>query len=272
MPRRVDVCSARRSGRCWSAGPGARRAPRPWRCAAGSCWRPPKGEQSKEIAERARLHDADGGPLARALRRAGPRRPPRRAAAGPAAQDHRRRRRAGDHEDAGGEPAGRHPLVDPLDGGGDRAEPDRGQPDLARLRAKAPPLGALQALARPAVHRQGQGHRRALPQPAGGRGRPLRRREVPDPGARALRADPAADARRPRAPDPRLRPQRHHQPLRRPRHRLREGDRRDDPPPPRRGVPQVPEPDRALGARGPRASTSCSTTPRPTRRRRSSAG
>jgi DNA-binding CsgD family transcriptional regulator len=44
---------------------------------------------------------------------------------------------------------GRHPLVDPLDGRGDRAEPDRGQPDLAGLRTQAASLGALQALADP---------------------------------------------------------------------------------------------------------------------------
>ena len=43
---------------------------------------------------------------------------------------------------------------------------------------------------------------------------------------------------RARAPHPRLRAQRHHEPLRRPRRRLGQGDRRDDPAPPRRGVPQ----------------------------------
>ncbi len=55
----------------------------------------------------------------------------------------------------------------------------------------------------------------------------------------------------PEPPDPRLRAQRDHQPLRRPGPRLRESDLRDDTSPPGRGVPQVPQPDRALGARGP---------------------
>ena len=40
------------------------------------------------------------------------------------------------------------------------------------------------------------------------------------------------------AADPRLRPQRHHQPVRRARRRLRQGDRRADATPPRRGVPR----------------------------------
>src|SRR5436309_3833215 len=51
-------------------------------------------------------------------------------------------------------------LVDPLAGGRSRYEPDRGQPDLAGLRVKAAPDRGLQALARPAVHRQGARHRR----------------------------------------------------------------------------------------------------------------
>ena len=74
---------------------------------------------------------------------------------------------------------------------------------------------------RSAVHRQGPRHRRAVSQSARGGGRALRRREVADPGARPLGAGAAADAGGAGAADPRLRPQRHHQPVRRPRRRLR---------------------------------------------------
>ena len=52
----------------------------------------------------------------------------------------------------------------------------------------------------------------------------------------------------PRAAQPRLRPLRHHQPLRRPRCRLRPGDQRHDPAASRRGVPPLPQPDRRCGA------------------------
>jgi Winged helix-turn helix len=75
-------------------------------------------------------------------------------------------------------PADATPLVDEIDGPGDRPQPDRGQPDLAGVRAEAPSIRALQALARPAVRRQGERCRRALPEPARGGRRALRRREV----------------------------------------------------------------------------------------------
>ena len=100
------------------------------------------------------------------------------------------------------QPAERDALVDALDGGRDRDEPDRGQPDLAGVRAEAAPDRDVQALARSAVHRQGPRHRRALPQPARGGGRAVRRREVPDPGARPHRAGAAADAGRARSGAP----------------------------------------------------------------------
>ena len=58
------------------------------------------------------------------------------------------------------------------------------QPDLAGLRAPAPPGRELQALDRPAVHREGPRHGRAVPRPARAGGRAVRRREEPDPGAR----------------------------------------------------------------------------------------
>jgi hypothetical protein len=65
----------------------------------------------------------------------------------------------------------------------------------------------------------------------------------------------------------RLRAQRHHRPLRRPRRRLRAKDRGHDFPAPRRGVPSFPQPHRQ---RPP--SISCWTTPQPTRPRGSNAG
>ena len=150
------------------------------------------------------------------------------------------------------QPARRHALVDALDGGGDGHEPDGDQPDLAGVRAQAAPDRGVQALARPAVHRQGPRHRRPLPQPARGGGRAVRRREVADPGARPHGAGAAAAARGARAAHPRLRAQRHDQPLRRARRRLRAGDRGDDASPPRRGVPPLPERDRRVRAGAPR--------------------
>ena len=73
---------------------------------------------------------------------------------------------------------------------------------LAGIRPQAPLHGGVQALPRPAVHRQSQRCRRALPQPARDRGRALRRREVADPGTRSLGAGVAAHARCARAAHP----------------------------------------------------------------------
>src|SRR5215212_7139476 len=53
------------------------------------------------------------------------------------------------------------------------AEPDRGQPDLAGVRAQAAADRGVQALHRPAGHRQGPRHRRAVPQPAPGGSGPV---------------------------------------------------------------------------------------------------
>src|ERR1035437_1541201 len=72
-------------------------------------------------------------------------------------------------------PGPRDALVDPLDGGRDRPQPDGDQPDLAGLRLKAAADRTLQALRRPAVHRQGPRHRRAVLKPARGGRRALRR-------------------------------------------------------------------------------------------------
>src|SRR5439155_286870 len=95
------------------------------------------------------MQPLDRGTLAWPLRRAWPRRAARRAASGEAALDRRRRRRARDRQDARRAAAERNPLVDALDGGRDRDEPDRDQPHLARLRAQAPPDRGVPPLPEP---------------------------------------------------------------------------------------------------------------------------
>ena len=81
-------------------------------------------------------------------------------------------------------------------------------------------------LHRPRAGGEGRRRRRALPRPAAERGRAVRGREVPDPGAGPDRADPADAAAPDRTPLPRLRPARHHHPVRRPGGRHRQGHRR----------------------------------------------
>ena len=77
----------------------------------------------------------------------------------------------------------------------------------------------------PRAGRQGHRRGRAVPGPAGERDRAVRGREVPDPGAGPDRADAADAARAGRAPLPRLRPARHHDPVRRAGDRHRQGHR-----------------------------------------------
>ena len=73
----------------------------------------------------------------------------------------------------------------------------------------------VQVLHRPRAGREDPRRRRAVSGPAGeGRGG-LRRREIADPGVGPDRADAADPARGAREADPRLRPQRHHHPVRR---------------------------------------------------------
>ena len=93
-----------------------------------------------------------------------------------------------------------------------------------------------------------------------------------DPGARPHAAGAADAARVRRGSTPRLRPQRHHHPVRRPQRRYRAGDRRDATAAPRRGVPPFLNQIDADRAGGTSTCTSCSTTPGRTRPRRSSAG
>src|SRR3954454_308582 len=135
--------------------------------------------------------------MAQALRRAASRRADRRAAARAAADGHRRAGRGGDRQDARIDAEGRDALVDTLDGPRGRAHAVGGASHLEGVRAAAPSPGDLEALARSAVHRQGPRCRRALPQSARARRRAVRRREVPDPGARPHRADPADAPRHP---------------------------------------------------------------------------
>ena len=66
----------------------------------------------------------------------------------------------------------------------------------------------------------------------------VRGREVPGPGPGPVPAGVADDARHARAPHPRLRPPRHHQPVRRAEHRRRHGDLQPAPPAPRDRVPK----------------------------------
>ena len=128
--------------------------------------------------------------------------------------------------------------------------PDRGQPDLAGVRAQAASDRGLQALHRPPVHRQGPRHRRAVPQPARGRGLVLSVDEKTqvqalDRTAPVLPLLPGVPA----AAHPRLRPPRHHRPVRRPGRRLGPGHHRADRPAPRHRVPALPDPDRPGRAR-----------------------
>src|SRR5450756_2038524 len=102
-----------------------------------------------------------------------------------------------------------------LDGQGDGQEPEFDQLDLAGLRAAAAPGRELQALDRPAVCREGSRRRWPVPRSARAGGRAVRRREEPDPGACPLSADPADAPGHARAAQSRLRPPRHHQPVRR---------------------------------------------------------
>ena len=104
--------------------------------------------------------------------------------------------------------------------------------------------GRVQAVDRPAVRGEGRRRRRALPQPARARRGALRRRESADPGPGPVPAGAADDARHARAAHPRLRPARHHQPVRRVQHRRRNRDQPAAPPAPRDRVQEVPDRDR----------------------------
>ena len=244
MAQRTEIVLATRSGRCSSGGLGGRRARRRWRFAAGSCWR----------RRRAVEHRDRGASL-------GCKRPTvskwrvrfaERGLDGLHDEPRPGKPRLISDEDV------ERVIVKTLEEQprdathwstrSMAAATGMSQSAVSRIwRAfglKPHQIGVVQALARSAVHRQGARHRRAVPESARGRGRFVRGREVADPGARPLGAGAAADARRARAADARLRPLRHHQPVRRARCRLRAGDLGDDAAAPRRGVPALPQPDR----------------------------
>ena len=154
-----------------------------------------EGLKNTEIAQRLGVSRDMVDEVARPVCRAPAGWAARRAAAGAAAHDHRRAGRGGDRQTLETHAQGRDALVDASMAARGRAHPVSGAADLAGLRAAAPPPGHLEALQGPAVHREGPRRRRALSQPARARGRALRRREVPDPGARSHRADLADAAR-----------------------------------------------------------------------------
>ena len=99
--------------------------------------------------------------------------------------------------------------------------------------------GDVEALQGSAVHREGPRRGRAVSQPAGARGRALRRREVADSGAGPHRTDLADAPGRARARDTRLQALGHLQSLRRAGHHHRPGDRPLAQPPSRDRVQAV---------------------------------
>jgi hypothetical protein len=98
---------------------------------------------------------ADGGEMAQAFRPRSARWAARRASSWDPAQDQRRADRGCRGSDLGEHAAGSHPLEHAEPGPKDGAEPDDDQPCLARLRTAAASKPVVQALARPAVDREG---------------------------------------------------------------------------------------------------------------------
>ena len=109
---------------------------------------------------------------------------------------------------------------------------------------QAAPRRRVQAVQRPAVRGEGLRRRRAVPEPARGRGGAVRGREVPGPGPGTVAAGVPDDAGHAREAHPRLRPPRHHQPVRGVQHRRRHRDLQPAPPAPRHRVQEVPDQDR----------------------------
>ena len=71
-------------------------------------------------------------------------------------------------------PRGGDAVEHALDGAGQRPESCDDQPHLAGVRAQAAPHGDVQAVARPAVHRESAGYRGAVPVAAGAGGGAVR--------------------------------------------------------------------------------------------------
>ena len=135
------------------------------------------------------------------------------------------------------------------------AESRHGRPHLARLRPAAASERDVQAVARPALRREGARRRRPLSGAAGSGVGPERRREEPDSGPRPDRADSADDVRLARAPDARLPSPRHDVAVRGARCGDRQGHRRVSSPASQSGVPAVPRDDRRPRAGGPRRAS-----------------
>ena len=212
-----------------------------------------EGRSSTEIAAELGLYRFDGRPVAGPVREARAGWVARRAAAGQAAHDQRRGRGAGDREDARGAAGQRDALVDAVDGGRDRDEPD------ARSAGSGGRSGSSRTRPRRSSSRPDPQFIDKVSDIVGLYLNPPEAAVVLcvdeksqiqalDRSAPVLPLMPGVPARA----DPRLHPQRHHQPLRRPRRRLGAGARRDDAAASRRGVPPLPQPDRRLGAGAPR--------------------
>ena len=175
---------------------------------------PEQGDRG--ACRRARAH---GRQVAPAVRRDARRGPLGRIPVRPAAHRDGRQGGGGGRADADHDAEGRDALVGPEHGRRDgRVAHDRA-PDLVGVQPEAAPERDVQAVGEPAVRRQGAGHRGALHGPAGPRGRPVRRREVADPGVGPDAAGPADGAGGGRAENPRLCPPRHDDAFRRARHR-----------------------------------------------------
>ncbi len=95
------------------------------------------------------------------------------------------------------------------------------RPYLAGLRAQTAPHRRVQTVQRPDVRGTGPRRRRVVCGPTRGRGRPLRGRKVPGAGAGPVAAGVPDDAGHAGETHPRLRPARHHQPVRGVQHRRR---------------------------------------------------
>ena len=247
--------------RCWSRGCGRRRCGRGWRSGRGSCCWPRTACRSKDIVERVGVSK----PTVIGWKK-------RYAAEGLGGLEDRPK-------------PGRPRTVDEVAVVSATLEPPPerlgvthwstrllgaelgishvcGRQDLAQVGPAAVADRDVQVLHRPRAGGQGPRRRRALPEPAGQGGRALRGREVPGPGAGPDRADPAAAARAAGETDPRLRPARHHHPVRRAggRHRQgRAGLPATPAPPP--GVPALPQAGRARPTRGASCTWWWTTTP-----------
>lgn len=111
--------------------------------------------------------------------------PARRAALGRTTHRRRRPGRSGADADSREPVRGCHALEFARHGQGQRRVDLERSAHLARLRAAAAPGRDLQALHRPTLRREGPGYRRPLHGPSRQCRRSVRRREEPDPGARA---------------------------------------------------------------------------------------